>query len=636
MLERDPAKRIAVEDALEHRWLASVGCDDEEEEEGEGEEEEAGDLVGIGKMTEESARASGAPLHVATGGVDLGANLSRQPSGGKKSSSRNLSGLRLLSEHVAERRSEKFLSGLTNLVSFIQGGNNSGSKLIQFVRLANGQLLPLGPLGQESEPGTDSSSMEDRFVFLNPYVRSALSGAIRRCCEDGKITVDQFLSVLKKLGIAAGLPGMFLCRFVDRDGDGFISADDLFTTQALVIQRSEVFLRVVFRVYCESVWYPGRQLNLVHYYQQQTNRASTPKKSQAASGGHRILDECSPSDVIEPPRFITSRHVAEVFGKLGLDPDDGRSVFAVLCETMDRLNAKQRSPSGESDASSDMDAESVSVSVSSASPLERGASRGSVGVGTAGSGGAGAGAGGGNGNTDTNNDKDNDDALPQHNLGAGLSERRQAQPLSRSLSTGVGRVGEDPAPSTSPSTSPSPSSSAPSPQSSHSHSHSHSHSPSPAPASSPTPAPRPSMPPPPSASKAQTARMDVSEFVRCAEFDDVLVQAILRRPRSGFLALVNKAKDADRASLGGGGGSSEMGTTVPPSALEEELVNALRSAKEDAASFSAPSAFPIASAVARGTLSVMSGVQGVMNAAGHALDGVRGMSAFGVPDDDDD
>ena len=33
---------------------------------------------------------------------------------------------------------------------------------------------------------------------------------------------------------------------------------------------------------------------------------------------------------------------------------------------------------------------------------------------------------------------------------------------------------------------------------------------------------------------------------------------------------------------------------------------------------------------------MLSGVQGVMSAAGHALDGVRGMSAFGVPDDDED
>jgi hypothetical protein len=38
----------------------------------------------------------------------------------------------------------------------------------------------------------------------------------------------------------------FLCttRFVDRDGDGFISADDIFALQAMLMQRSEIFLRV--------------------------------------------------------------------------------------------------------------------------------------------------------------------------------------------------------------------------------------------------------------------------------------------------------------------------------------------------------------------------------------------------------
>jgi hypothetical protein len=31
---------------------------------------------------------------------------------------------------------------------------------------------------------------------------------------------------------------------VDRDGDGYISADDIFALQAMLMQRSEIFLRV--------------------------------------------------------------------------------------------------------------------------------------------------------------------------------------------------------------------------------------------------------------------------------------------------------------------------------------------------------------------------------------------------------
>lgn len=33
-------------------------------------------------------------------------------------------------------------------------------------------------------------------------------------------------------------------RFVDRDGDGMISADDIFTTHALMMQKSAVFHKV--------------------------------------------------------------------------------------------------------------------------------------------------------------------------------------------------------------------------------------------------------------------------------------------------------------------------------------------------------------------------------------------------------
>jgi hypothetical protein len=33
-------------------------------------------------------------------------------------------------------------------------------------------------------------------------------------------------------------------RFADRDGDGYISADDIFAVQAMLMQRSEIFLKV--------------------------------------------------------------------------------------------------------------------------------------------------------------------------------------------------------------------------------------------------------------------------------------------------------------------------------------------------------------------------------------------------------
>jgi hypothetical protein len=51
------------------------------------------------------------------------------------------------------------------------------------------------------------------------------------------------------------LPLPMLCRFLDRDKDGFITADDINATHAMVLNRSEEFVRAVFRLYTESAWY---------------------------------------------------------------------------------------------------------------------------------------------------------------------------------------------------------------------------------------------------------------------------------------------------------------------------------------------------------------------------------------------
>jgi serine/threonine protein kinase len=564
MLSRDPQRRITAQDILVHPWLAVQE---------EPQEEEAA-------ATAEAAEA--------------GAGAS-PPFASKNSAHRNLTGLRLLSEHVAERRSEKFMSGLTNLVSFMHAGGGYGSKLVQFIRLADGQLLPNLHLDQ------DSSNMEDRFIFLNPYVKTALCGAIRTACDDGRLSVEQFLSVLKKLGITSGLPGMFLCRFIDRDGDGFISADDLFTTQALVMQRSEVFLRVVFRVYSESIWYPGRQLNLVNYYQQQ----STPKKPSRASsgdgggsifgggatavaaaaaegsssrsnsssgGGSRVLDEGTQrQDVVEPPKFITARHVAEVFGKLGYDQEDGKSVFTVLCEGLERLREQDRSPTRESDDGADDSHPSASAPPPLPLPLP---------------------------------------------LPLSSQQQQQQEEVSRQMPLAPRNAGENAMP--------------PLPGSDH----------APGAAAPLTPTRTPltaaslsrSLS---SAAKGMTLKMNVDDFIRCASFDDVLVQAIMRRPRSGFMALVNKAKAADLAAAAArtSAGAGAVGEEEGPSSLEEELVSALRAAK---VSPEQTVPYPIASAVALGTLNVLSNAFSAAADIVGSFEGVRTMSKFTVPEEEDD
>lgn len=100
----------------------------------------------------------------------------------------------------------------------------------------------------------------------------------------GKLTIEQFTQVLTHFGYGGkdGLVGgggiMLICRFIDSDGDGLISPEDLFLAEARILQRSPQFLRAIFRVYTEAVWYPGRQLN--HLSMQRT----TPKSANRPSG----------------------------------------------------------------------------------------------------------------------------------------------------------------------------------------------------------------------------------------------------------------------------------------------------------------------------------------------------------------
>lgn len=47
-----------------------------------------------------------------------------------------------------------------------------------------------------------------------------------------------------------------------------------------------------------------------------------------------------PKDVVEPPKFITARHVAGIFEKLGFDASCGQKVFGVLCEAVARTEGE--------------------------------------------------------------------------------------------------------------------------------------------------------------------------------------------------------------------------------------------------------------------------------------------------------
>ena len=112
-------------------------------------------------------------------------------------------------------------------------------------------------------------------MLMNADLKSALTEAIDHIAlttnEDGspntssaalqenagRLTIEQMMVILKHFEFIpasqsvnasnankASIGALMFCRFLDRDGDGYISVDDISTAQALIMQRNEVFLKV--------------------------------------------------------------------------------------------------------------------------------------------------------------------------------------------------------------------------------------------------------------------------------------------------------------------------------------------------------------------------------------------------------
>lgn len=75
--------------------------------------------------------------------------------------------------------------------------------------------------------------------------------------EGAKLTYDQMTEFFTRMDL--DITPQMLCRFLDRDRDGFISAEDIYQTHAMVVTRSDDFLRAIFRFYLERTWYVGRR-----------------------------------------------------------------------------------------------------------------------------------------------------------------------------------------------------------------------------------------------------------------------------------------------------------------------------------------------------------------------------------------
>jgi serine/threonine protein kinase len=343
MLKVNPDERISTTDILNHPWIKHL-------------DEEPDDL----------SSTSSASNDVVTGVVKSPGSFSgSQRSVNRKGTGMNLANaLRHLSGHVKQLRSEKFASNVTKLVSLMQqnGQNKSTLTKLYLVPMHNNSTpAPPTDPNHPNQPPRDEDQGAESIIkesemneeeyetwFLSPDFREGFSAAIRNFSDDdsGRLSIEQFMSLLKYVhtnstGISTnnqGLAPLIIGKFIDRDNDGYITPDDIFAAQALIMQRSEIFLKVVFRIYAESIWYPGRQLNLRSLMSQANMKGNNDNVGSMTPGGSKVLtnDNMLPS-VVEPPKFITARHIAAVFEKLGYEPALGQKAFTILCEGLSRI-----------------------------------------------------------------------------------------------------------------------------------------------------------------------------------------------------------------------------------------------------------------------------------------------------------
>ena len=103
---------------------------------------------------------------------------------------------------------------------------------------------------------------------------------------------------------------------------------------------------MIFRIYTETVWYPGRQLNYMNSLKK-LNRGESmeniPMNNNSSSKGKSIMAAADDdkADVVEPPKFITVRNVASAFEKLGYDVANATKIFSILTERVAKAKKYQ-------------------------------------------------------------------------------------------------------------------------------------------------------------------------------------------------------------------------------------------------------------------------------------------------------
>ena len=291
MLTFDPTARITAVEVLKHPWIQMVSAPGEEDHGGSGSEASA---VRARRLT------SSTPLSGAL---------------------RNLTG------HVKDRRMEKMATNLTKLMTSLQvgskkGDGSQGSTQSLYQRLTAGMGHEEGEKEacedvEESIQSIMSSNMKDSIVDM---FKSMGAG------DDGKISIEQFCQLFqgipssKEAGGGNPLMMVLMSRFLDSNRDGYITVEDLFLAEAKILKRSCDFVKIVFRVYSEALWYPGQKMNHMQMARGMGllgGDASPKDRQSVGEQGTNILSggetgSASKADVFEPPKFITGKQTCNI------------------------------------------------------------------------------------------------------------------------------------------------------------------------------------------------------------------------------------------------------------------------------------------------------------------------------------
>jgi serine/threonine protein kinase len=192
----------------------------------------------------------------------------------------------------------------------------------------------------------------------NERTRLGLKGACNRMGDElGRLTILQYLGIYRKCGLGGvrqpvadcveDVALALLLSFVDSDGDGLITANDVLTANSLIANRHEIFLGVLFAIYVESLpnscGQPSALLpQLLTGHVLRKTIASKALKVNNFDASEDFSPPHSSAHHLLERQCITSEHVAYIFQKYGHSSEIGRKVFDALFDIL-LISGSQRS-----------------------------------------------------------------------------------------------------------------------------------------------------------------------------------------------------------------------------------------------------------------------------------------------------